>query len=195
MMKTKYILSAVLSAVIVCTTTSCMSQIAGQLVRQQMKDAASQLADAKDRKWSQINEKSYSSLLQNANLASGACFRITKGKGVTRDFVLPSEEFAQLKTILLHTGAVPQVEGGKALPVALSRSYKKKLLLTDASGKVIQTIHYTNKWMKETQMKQLSPERSAGLFEADWYLPDADYDALFSLPSLRAAESWAGQTH
>ena len=66
MMKTKYILSAVLSAVIVCTTTSCMSQIAGQLVRQQMKDAASHLADAKDRKWSQINEKSYSSLLQNA---------------------------------------------------------------------------------------------------------------------------------
>lgn len=170
--------------------TSCMSQIAGQIVRQQVEEATSHLAKAKDKKWEQINEKSYSDLLQKNHAASSACFRTTNAKGVVKDFVLPPSEFAQLKTILQHTGRVPFADH-EPLPLTLSRSYKKKLLLMDASGKVIKTLYYSNKWMKETEMEQLSNNRTADLFEADWYLPDADYDAFYSLPSLRAAENWA----
>lgn len=170
--------------------TSCMSQIAGQIVRQQVKEATSQLAKAKDKKWGQINEKAYSDLLQKNQAAAGACFRVTNTKGIVKDFVLPSSEFAQLQTILQHTGRVPSADQGP-LPLTLSRSYKKKLLLTDASGKVIKTLYYSNQWMKETEMEQLSDNRTTNLFEADWYLPDADYDAFYSLPSLRAAENWA----
>lgn len=174
--------------------SSCLSQIVGQAVRQQIKEAVgTDLAEVKDKQFRQMNSRAYTEFMQKVEQASSAKIWVRKGlrHGVTKDFALTQEEFVRLKQILQRTGAVPQARQ-KLLPMSVSRSYNKRLVLFDASGRQLYSVAYGNKWMKESQMKTLSVDRTAGLFDADWYLPDADYDAFFALPSLQAAESWAG---
>ena len=186
--------AATLCAALGLSLTSCLSQVVGQMVRQQVKEAVgADLMDAKDKKFQEMNSKAYTEFMQKVEQATSAKIWVRKGlrRGVTKDFVLTPEEFAQLKQILQRTGAVPQAKQ-ELLPMTISLVYNKRLVLFDASGRQVYSLAYSNKWMKESQMQTLSSNRTAGLFEADWYLPDADYDALFALPSIQAAESWAG---
>lgn len=186
-----------MATVLVCVAVvsglnSCISQILGQVVRQQIKEAGVDLLNAKDKEFQKINSKSYSDFMQKVDQACSAKVWVRKGlrNGVTKDFVLTPAEFSQLKEILQRTAPVPQAKQ-ELLPMTISRAYNKRLVLFDASGRQVYSVAYSNKWMKESQMKELSADRTAGLFEADWFLPDADYDALFALPSVQAAESWA----
>lgn len=162
------------------------------MVHQQIKEmVGTDLTEAKNQKYQQLNLKSYTDFMQKVEQAASAKIWVHKGlrNGVTKDFVLEPGEFAQLKQILQHTGAVPQAKR-ELLPMAISRAYNKRLVLFDASGRQLYSVAYSNKWMRESQMKELSTSRTAGLFEADWYLPDVDYDAFFALPSVQSAESW-----
>ena len=183
---------AVLCAALGFSLSSCLSQIVGQVVRQQIRDAVgTDLMDAKDKKFRQLGSKAYADFMQTVSQASSAKVWVRKGlhNGVTKDFTLGPKEFEQLKKILQHTCPVPHAKQ-ELLPMTISLAYNKRLVLFDATGRQLYSVAYSNKWMKESQMKQLSKDRTAGLFEADWYLPDADYDALFSLPSILSAENW-----
>lgn len=103
---------------------------------------------------------------------------------------IPPAEWSVLKTALSHTEPTPP-PAKRGMVCIMYRTWVY-LVLLDSKGQEI-----CRKWMKDpfgypvdscwmprSAAESLSPHRSVSL-EAEWTLPDADYAALMSLPSLR----------
>ena len=109
------------------------------------------------------------------------------------EFRLSPDEFARMRDILLNSRTVP-VALNRDVVVFVAYGSFETLILTDAQGQSYDLPVITRVWMKQSQADSLTPSRVKRSDEPRWYLPDADYDAFFSLPTIRKATEW-GQRH
>lgn len=128
--------------------------------------------------------------------ATGAEFSITFRSGMESEgepvkLRIPPEEFAEMKSALVHTKAVPPAAA--QADYCIMYSWWVYLTLQDAEGKPLNTTWmkdpfgapYDPLWMPESRAAALSPTRVKCMGEADWSLPDADYERLMALPTFR----------
>lgn len=128
--------------------------------------------------------------------AGGAEFSIAFRSGMESEgepvkLRIPPEEFAEMKSALVHTKAVPPAAA--QADYCIMYSWWVYLTLLDAEGKPLNTTWmkdpfgapYDPLWMPESRAAALSPTRVKCMGEADWSLPDADYERLMALPTFR----------
>lgn len=171
---------------------SCISAIAGQIVGQQVRHMGNDALEQGDQKWEKATGDAYKKMMQAAISAESAKVTVTGGllskmrksaAFTPKDYILSPSELTQLKEILLRSREVPQARR----LVSLHPKVKRTLLLFDASGKLLCNIDYATAWKRESELTNSGKQYSS----ASWYLPDADYDALNALPSLRAANAYS----
>ncbi len=179
-------------AVTSCMLNSCISAIAGQIVGQQVRHMGNDALEQGDQKWEKATGDAYKKMMQAAISAESAKVTVTGGllskvrksaAFTPKDYILSPSELTQLKEILLRSREVPQARR----LVSLHPKVKRTLLLFDASGKLLCNIDYATAWKRESELTNSGKQYSS----ASWYLPDADYDALNALPSLRAANAYS----
>lgn len=105
-------------------------------------------------------------------------------------FVMPAKEFAQLKDILSRMEPViPAI--GEPQVVFVSYPAFETLVFVDAEKGEYDLPVLERQWMKKSEAETLLPTRPRRSDEPRWCLPDADYDALMALPTVRQAQTWA----
>ena len=193
----KYLTAATmtfLAMAVSCVLSSCISAIAGQIVGQQVRHMGNETLKRGDQKWEEVTGEAYKKMMQSATVAQSAKVTVSGGllsmvrksaAFTPKDYTLSPDELAQLKEILLRTKEVPQVRR----LVSIHPKVKRTLLLFDSSGKCLCSIDYATAWKKESELENSGKQYSA----AAWYLPDADYDTLRALPSLREADAYSAQ--
>lgn len=104
-------------------------------------------------------------------------------------------EWRALQVALSHTEAVaPALETSEAREddEAENAPYYMELVLVGADGRDISgVVVNTLPWMPQSQARQLTREMSRSREVPEWSLPDADYEALSTLPPLVRAQAWA----
>lgn len=105
------------------------------------------------------------------------------------NFIMPAAEFAILRDILSRTETVPMAHGENVV-VYVSYPSFQTLVLKDAEGRIYDLPMLDQLWMRKSQAQALLPTRPRCSNEPRWCLPDEDYAALQTLPTVRQARAW-----
>ena len=177
-----------------CLLNSCISAIGSQIVGQQIRHMGDEALTQGEKKWDKATRETYTRMMHAAAAAQSAKVSVSGGllskvrksdAFAAKDYILPPDELGRLKEIMLRSKEVPQARR----LVSIHPKVKRSLLLFDASGKFLDSIDYPSAWKRESALKESNTPYST----ASWYLPDADYDALRALPTLRAADTYSAQ--
>ena len=102
---------------------------------------------------------------------------------------MPAAEFRRLRDILSRTEAVKPARGRNEV-VYVSYPFFLTLILKDAQGNEYDLPMMERLWMRKSEADALPPDRARRSDEPCWCLPDADYDALYALPTVRQSRAW-----
>lgn len=131
-------------------------------------------------------EESAAQFRQAVAQSAGAKLRMLSSTSeAEQELPVPAEEYALLREILQHTVAAPPAlesdDTGRK-----DYAWVAELIFADAHGVELTgiVVNY-DRWMPNSRARKLRPERIRPWDTPDWSLPDADYAALCSLPTLR----------
>lgn len=129
--------------------------------------------------------------------SAGAKVRVMlAGSGDEQEFPLSEDEFAVVRDILSRTSAVPPALENEDDEDAAAEPYFAELVLLAENGDELSGVVLNdNPWMRESEARRLSPQRTRGRRVPDWCLPDADWERLSSLPTIPKARSWGARPH
>ena len=116
--------------------------------------------------------------------AEGARWRVTDDDNDMKTRVIPfgKEDLARLKEIMLRARVVPPAYDAELRMMTAYCTRYVYLELLDAKGKQLYDLSMNCRWICESDLKKYPPERREwSYFDPVWYLPDADYEAMYAL--------------